>query len=92
MTRTASPTNVVRWDLRQSARALWRRLLRLSHRTPQRLRLCESLPLGEHRFVAVVEFEQSRFLIGGTSASLALLSRLEDPANVPTAVPGEEQR
>ena len=65
-------------------RVLWRSLLRISRRTPRRLRLCESLPLGERRFVAVVEFEQTRFLLGGTSASLVLLARLEtDASEVP---------
>jgi flagellar biogenesis protein FliO len=58
--------------------ALWERVLRLSQRTPKRLRLCESLPLGERRFVAVVEFEHTRFLVGGTPSSLVLLSRLQD--------------
>jgi flagellar biogenesis protein FliO len=58
--------------------ALWERILRLSRRTPRRLRLCESLPLGERRFVAVVEFEAARFLLGGTPSSLVLLSRLSD--------------
>jgi flagellar biogenesis protein FliO len=36
------------------------------------------LPLGERRFVAVVEFDRSRFLVGGTPSSLVLLSRLTD--------------
>jgi hypothetical protein len=58
--------------------ALWERVLRLSRRTPKRLRLCESLALGERRFVAVVEFEAERFLVGGTPSSLVLLSRLTD--------------
>ena len=58
--------------------ALWERVLRLSRRAPRRLRLCESLPLGERRFVAVVEFEAERFLVGGTPSSLVLLSRLTD--------------
>ena len=58
--------------------ALWRRVLRLSRPAPKRLRLCESLPLGERRFVAVVEFDAARFLVGGTSSSLVLLSRLGD--------------
>ena len=62
------------------ARTLWKRILRASQRAPRRLRLCESLPLGERRFVAVVEFEQSRFLVGGTSGSLVLLARLENNA------------
>jgi hypothetical protein len=74
--------------LSAALRHLWRRarasgqqILRLSRlclsrRKPRRLRLCESLPLGERRFVAVVEFERSRFLVGGTSGSLVLLARL----------------
>jgi flagellar biogenesis protein FliO len=49
---------------------------RMSRRLPRRLRLCESLPLGERRFVAVIEFEESRFLVGGTSSSLVLLADL----------------
>ncbi len=52
--------------------------LRIGRRAPKRLRLCESLPLGERRFVAVVEFEATRFLVGGTASSLVLLSRLPD--------------
>jgi flagellar biogenesis protein FliO len=57
---------------------LWRRVLQLRRPAPRRLRLCESLPLGERRFVAVVEFDAARFLLGGTSSSLVLLSRLEE--------------
>jgi flagellar biogenesis protein FliO len=71
--------------LQFSSNALWPRLIgllerlrRLSRRAPKTLRLCESLPLGERRFVAVVEFERTRFLLGGTSSSLVLLSRLGD--------------
>jgi flagellar biogenesis protein FliO len=57
----------------------WRRMgWRVVRRAPKRLRLCESLPLGERRFVAVVEFEAARFLVGGTASSLVLLSRLPD--------------
>ena len=63
---------------RRQAATLWRRILLLSRRPRKRLRLCESLPLGERRFVAVVEFDQSRFLVGGTPSSLVLLSRLEN--------------
>jgi flagellar biogenesis protein FliO len=55
----------------------WReRMLRVGRRPPRRLRLCESLALGERRFVAVIEFEQARFLVGGTASSLVLLARL----------------
>lgn len=69
--------------------AWWKRILRLSHRAPRRLRLAESLPLGERRFVAVIEFEQARFLLGGTSASLVLLARLPDPVCASTP-PGND--
>jgi flagellar biogenesis protein FliO len=58
--------------------ALWRGALRFGRRRPKRLRLCESLPLGDRRFVAVVEFDAARFLVGGTPSSLVLLSRLAD--------------
>lgn len=64
--------------LRYRLVALWNRCLRISRRTPKSLRLCASLPLGERRFVAVVEFEEARFLLGGTSSSLVLLARLAD--------------
>jgi Flagellar biosynthesis protein, FliO len=66
------------FDLWRRARSVWERVLGWSRRRPRRLRLCESLPLGERRFVAVVEFERSRFLVGGTSGSLVLLARLEN--------------
>ena len=62
--------------LRARLIALWRRVARISRRPEKRLQLCESLPLGERRFVAVVEFERARFLVGGTATSLVLLSRL----------------
>jgi len=47
-----------------------------ARKAPRRLRLCESLPLGEKRFVAVIEFETQCFLVGGGAASVALLARL----------------
>ncbi|MDT8066851.1 MAG: flagellar biosynthetic protein FliO [Terriglobia bacterium] len=47
-------------------------------RTPRQLRLRETVPLGEKRFVALVEFEKRRFLIGGASNSVNLLTELQD--------------
>jgi flagellar biogenesis protein FliO len=70
-------------SLADFARRWWMRIVHYGRRTPRRLRLCESLPLGERRFIAVVEFEQARFLLGGTSASLVLLARLEGPGVQP---------
>ena len=64
--------------LKSVASVIWANALRLPRRVPRRLRLCESLPLGEHRFVAVIEFDGEGFLVGGTSASLVLLARVGD--------------
>ena len=42
----------------------------------RRLRLCETLSLGNRGFIAVVECEQEQFLVGGTTGSIALLAKL----------------
>ena len=58
-------------------------------RRPQRsLRLCETLSLGEKRFLAVVEVNQEHFLVGGAGNSIALLTPL--PASA--ALPAEKNR
>jgi len=44
---------------------------------PQQLRLGETLSLGERRFVAVVEFERQKFLIGGNGNGVSLLADLQ---------------
>ncbi len=45
-------------------------------KAPRRLQLCETLALGEKRFVAVIQFENQQFLVGGGPASVNLLARL----------------
>jgi len=62
-------------------RAAFDRLTRLSRngilrRNPRRLRLCETLSLGNRGFVAVVRYEEQSFLLGGTNSSIALLAQL----------------
>lgn len=52
------------------------RVLRLRRPEPRRLRLAETLSLGERRFVALIEVDNARFLVGGTATSLALLTSL----------------
>jgi flagellar biogenesis protein FliO len=63
--------------------AAWRWLASLAvgwrKRPVRQLRLCETLGLGERRFLAVVQFGGLKFLIGGTGSSVALLAKL--PAN-----------
>jgi len=72
-----APAAVAAGKWLNDVRAWWRRVRRRGRRAPKRLRLCESLALGERRFVAVVEFERARFLVGGTPSSLSLLARLD---------------
>jgi flagellar biogenesis protein FliO len=52
-------------------------------RKTRRLRVRESLSLGERRFLAVIEFDSQEFLVGGTGSSLALLARLHDGMILP---------
>jgi hypothetical protein len=40
------------------------------------LQVCESTQLGEKRFVALIQADGQRFLIGGTSNSISLLASL----------------
>ena len=62
-------------------RVLWR-----ARRAPRSLVVREIAGLGERRFVAVLQFERQRFLIGGSASSVTLLSHL------PEADAGEHPR
>jgi len=42
------------------------------------LKVCENVSLGEKRFVAVIQVDEERFLIGGSSSSVSLLTRLHE--------------
>jgi flagellar biogenesis protein FliO len=60
-------------------RSLWQWTQRtVKVRRIRRLRVCETLSLGERRFLAVIEFDHQEFLVGGTGSSLELLARLHD--------------
>jgi flagellar biogenesis protein FliO len=43
----------------------------------QRLQVSETISLGEKRFIAVVQVDGARFLIGGSSSSVSLLTELK---------------
>ena len=47
----------------------------------KRLRVCETVPLGDKRFVAVIQVDDQQFLLGGSSTSVSLLAQLEKPAD-----------
>ena len=44
------------------------------------LRLTETVQLGEKRFVAIIHVEGRKFLIGGGTAGVNLLTQLDEPA------------
>lgn len=46
-------------------------------RAQKRLRVCESVSLGEKRFLAVVQVDGEEFLVGGAANSISTLARLE---------------
>jgi hypothetical protein len=46
-------------------------------RPPRQLRLCETLALGERRFLVVVEFASQKFLIGTSANAITLLTELQ---------------
>jgi flagellar biogenesis protein FliO len=61
-------------------------------RKPRRLRVCETLSLGERRFLAVIEFDRQEFLVGGTGSSLELLARLHEGRVITEpSTPGESR-
>ncbi|HET7099952.1 MAG TPA: flagellar biosynthetic protein FliO [Terriglobia bacterium] len=49
-------------------------------RKERSMRLCETLSLGDRRFLAVVLVEQQKFLVGAAGNSVALLARLSSPS------------
>jgi flagellar biogenesis protein FliO len=60
-------------------------------RSVRRLRLSETLSLGEKRFLAVVQFQQQEFLVGGAGNSIALLARLDAPGVTPDTRDGIQE-
>jgi flagellar biogenesis protein FliO len=57
-------------------------------RRQRRLRLCETLSLGDKRLIALVEYENQRFLLAATPQRISLLQSLgpatdENPAPNP---------
>ena len=55
----------------------WTRQKLKSHQVRKRLRVCESVSLGDKRFIAVVQVDGEQFLVGGSSSSVSTLAHLE---------------
>ncbi len=59
-------------------RRLWSGIeVRRAGQRRRALRVLETVGMGEKRFVAIVQVEEARFLIGGGSAGVSLLARLD---------------
>ena len=56
----------------------------------KKLRVCETVALGERRFVAVIQVDQERFLIGGSSSQVCLLTRLKEATGSAKTFQGRE--
>jgi hypothetical protein len=60
----------------------------------KQLRLVETVPLGEKRFVAIIHAQGRKYLVGGGTSGVALLTSLDEPASqsnfiTPSAKPAE---
>jgi hypothetical protein len=50
--------------------------------TPRKqLRLVETVPLGEKRFVAIIHAQGRKYLVGGGASGVALLTSLDEPSS-----------
>ena len=54
----------------------WLQEKRRAQLASRRLRLCETLSLGEKRFVAIVEVDGQQFLVGGAAGTVSMLGQL----------------
>lgn len=53
-------------------------------RKDRAMHLCETLSLGDRRFLALVKIEGQRFLIGAAGSSISLLAEISSPHNSET--------
>jgi hypothetical protein len=55
----------------------WLQARRRAQLAAKRLRLCETLSLGDKRFVAIVQVDGQQFLLGGAAERVSLLAQLD---------------
>ncbi|HSZ16183.1 MAG TPA: flagellar biosynthetic protein FliO [Terracidiphilus sp.] len=56
--------------------------LRVGAAAPKQLQVVETVSLGEKRFVAIVQADGRKFLIGGGTAGVSLLTQLDDATEI----------
>jgi len=71
---------------------IWTSLVRRTGRKRKTLSVCETIALGDRRFVSVIQFERHRFLIGSSPSSITLLSRLPDESNGEATAKGSGEK
>ncbi len=74
----APPARWFQPSLGKTLRLITSRMVQLVRPAEKRLRLCESLSLGDKRMVAVIEFGRRQLLVGVTPAAVSLLAELPD--------------
>lgn len=52
-------------------------------RLSKRLKIAETVSLGEKRFVSILQVDGAQFLIGGTANSISLLATMETSSEAP---------
>lgn len=89
--RSTTPLSRITLRLRAAVNSVLKAGRRWSsqHRK-NKMRLCETLSLGDKRFLAVVRVEQQKFLVGGAGNSVALLAELHGRTKSPRRVLDEE--
>jgi hypothetical protein len=60
---------------------------RYTYSAKKKLRIVESISLGEKRFVAIVHAEGRQFLIGGSASTVSLLTQLRTTGKAKKAAP-----
>jgi hypothetical protein len=96
-TRLVPPPEPEEFDAEMPRRGLLGSLffwLRGGATARKQLRLVETVPLGEKRFVAIIHAQGRKYLVGGGTSGVALLTSLDEPVSqsdfiAPSAKPAE---
>jgi hypothetical protein len=80
--RKLAPTQTLLNALFRFCNRIWK-VAKTRGAARQHLRVCETVSLGEKRFVAVVQVDRERFLVGGAANCIAMLARLAEPVSFP---------
>ncbi len=84
--QTVPPAAKALVDLLARTWSFLQRVVKSQRAKKKNLQVCESVSLGEKRFLAVVHVDQARLLIGGSATSVALLARLDSAASFSTSL------